>query len=88
MAFEQDEFERLSEAFYAKMDVTMLMGRGVAYNGTIAGVDCIVISFLSGEMQDDGELSETKPLCIIVTPEVFDVLDVQGVKVNLDLEAG
>jgi hypothetical protein len=75
-----ERFRSESEAFREKMLATMIMpNKMVAYEGRIDGVECIVV----GYSKHADPRRELVPLAIVITPEVFDVLEIDGTKVDL-----
>jgi hypothetical protein len=75
-----ERFRSESEAFREKMLATIIMpNKMVAYEGKIDGVECIVV----GYSKSADPRRELVPLAIVITPEIFDVLEVDATKVDL-----
>lgn len=80
MSFDPDEFAEVAESFRVKMLATLMVpDRMIAYDGTIDGIDCIVVGWVEDPTDP---LASVKPLAIVITPEIFDVLEVKATKVG------
>jgi len=79
MALDLEVFQREVKEWSDRMRLTFALNRGVAYDGKIAGVDCIVFGFTQ---DPDTPTASIKPLAILITKEVFEALEVDGTKVS------
>lgn len=82
MAFDPDEFQRLASKGVDMLSASLLAGgQTIAYDGVIGGVDCIVVGYTKSS---EYPMAEIVPLAILITPAVFDMLEVDATKVSPD----
>jgi len=73
------EFQEIAKAFRDMMLAALLQERMIGYDGKIAGVDCVVV----GYVRDPANVTaEIVPLAIVITDEVFEILEVDATKVG------
>lgn len=79
MSLDPDYFQAEAAAFRDQMSAAILLERGVCYDGRIAGQDCIVVGIIK---DPHDPMKEIVPLAIVITSEIFDLLEVPGKKVK------
>lgn len=79
MALESERFAEVAESFRVKMLATLMLGRMIAYDGVIDGIDCVVVGWVE---DPDNPTASVKPLAIVITPEIFAALEVDATKVG------